>query len=531
MIIKNDIYGSGGELGPTKTPTDFRMASGIESNNVALATDVNAYHNMSDKDLWAVCQELTNLLAAYDITPANTYNETDQGQLADLFSSKLTSSFSLTGIDSMGWTDAAPTQNGNSITFPTFDVIFNTEVLYGNTAAQHQRATVTGTTLSATSAWEDGVHYIYAQTTPGSTVATLAHQQESVKTEEGATKCMLGSVYVINGAFQPNTWKFQPWLQITSPEHREIPTAMTKGGFVTPLANTSVSVGTLEILAEGINWDANKFSPNIMEIQGTGNATEWKYVYPQYSATTASDTVIDTTKIVNLATGDLVDIPEAQATQETGVFIVVVPCVTPAGQFLLVPAMGRLDGETYTQVFDTQQAAANAVYSLEYNVENTAGHSVIERAIFLGYSMVLKVGATDFTDPEQFMTVGIVPQQLEGFISAGGQSGGGTGAYTPMRRVNWASTVTAARLTNNAINVIEGDDSVAFQVGLPNAESSIVNQFEIHYTHTATKQGITFPNSLKWWGNAPTWVDGQVYNIIVEWVEGEWRAGYLTMSV
>lgn len=530
MITKDDIYGSGGELGPAKTPTDFRMAAGIQSNFVALASDVNAYHNMSDKDLWAVCQELVNLLKAYNINPANTYNTEDQKQLATLFSTKLPSNYSLTGIDSLGWTGGMPVQSGNSITFPKFDVVFNTDVLYGNTQSQHQRATVSATNVAATASWADGVHFLYAQTTAGSNIATIQHQQTPILAEDGATKCMLGSVFVINGAFQPDSWKFQPWLQITSPEHREFPTAMTKGGFVTPNAGTSVKIGTLEILDEGINWAENRNSPNIMEVQGATVATEWKFVYPNYSASDASSADIVTTKICDLDSGTLVDIPASQAGQASGAFVIMVPCITPAGQFLLVPPMGRASGGKYTQVYDSQQAAANAIYSQEYSVNNPGGNSVIERAIFLGYSMVVKVGATDFTDPEQFLAIGVVPQQLAGFVNAGGQSGGGSGAYVPMRVVTFPASATSVSLENNSINIITGNETQPVNVTLPGLNSSTVNQLEIHYTHTSAKQGITFPNTLKWWGSTPTWVNGQVYNIIVEYVEGAWRAGYLTMT-
>lgn len=528
MIKKDSIYGSGGELGPAKTDTDFRLAAGISANRVALASDVNAYHNMSDKDLWVVCNELVNLLGAYGITPNNSYATGQQNQLVTLFSNKLSAGYSLTGIDSLGWTGAMPTQNGNLITFPQFDVVFNTAVLYGNTEAQLQRVTVAETSLSATAAWQDGVHYIYAETTPGSTVAVIKNQQQKITAADGATKCMLGSVFVINGAFQADTWKFQPWLQITSTEHREMPTAMTKGGFVSVGPGTSLVVGPLQILDEGINWASDHNSPNIMEIPTSGNAKSWKYVYPGYNPSTVSSAQIDTTQICNMATGLLETIPDAQASQPGGAFIVIVPCVTPAGQFLLVPAMGEKTGNTFSQVFNSQQAAANAIYGLKYSLNNAAGHSVVDRSIFLGYSLVVKVGATDFNDPEQFMAIGVVPQELAGFVTSGGQSGGSSGAYVPMRSVIFTASEVSPQLQNNAINVITGNETKAVAAQLPGTSSSTVNQFEIHYVHTSAKKGITFPGTVVWWGNGPTWVDGNVYNIIFEYINGKWIGGYLT---
>lgn len=526
MITKNDIYGSGGELGAAKTATDFRMAAGIESNRVAMASDVNAYHNMSDKDLWVVCQELVNLLKAYNVNPNNSYNTGQQSQLADLFSNKLSQGYSLTGIDTPSWSGSAPTQNGNQITFPKFDVVFNTGVLYGNTQAQKQRTTVSATTLSANSSWQDGVHYIYAQTTAGSNVATIQHRQTAINVAEGATLCMLGSVFVINGAFQSGSWKFQPWLQITSAEHREMPTAMTKGGFITRAAQT-VSMGPLQIMDEGINWDDNRNNPDIMSVT-PATPTSFKYVYPGYNASTAANVTIDTTKICNIETGALETITNADT--GTGLFIVIVPCVTPTGQTLLVPAMGRKTGNNFSQVFNTQQDAVNAVYGLEYNVLNSAGHSVVERAIFLGYSIVVKVGATDFTDPEQFTTIGTIPQALAGFTNAGGQSGGGSGAYVPMRVVTFTATNLSPTMVNNAINVVEGSTTNVTSISLPTTNAAIVNQMEIHYEHTAAKKGLDWPVGLKWWGTEPIWTDGQTYNIIVEYVNGAWRAGFLQMA-
>lgn len=528
MIKKDSIYGSGGELGPAKTDTDFRLAAGISANRVALASDVNAYHNMSDKDLWVVCNELVNLLGAYGIAPNNSYTAGQQNQLATLFSDKLSAGYSLTGIDSLGWTGDMPTQNGNLITFPQFDVVFNTAVLYGNTQAQLQRTTVAATPLSATSAWPDGVHYIYAETTAGSTTAIIKNRQQKISASEGATKCMLGSVFVINGAFQADTWKFQPWLQITAAENREMPTAMTKGGFVSVGSGTSLIVGPLQILDEGINWASDHNSPNIMEIPASGNAESWKYVYPGYNPSTVSSAQIDTTQICNMATGLLETIPASQAEQPGGAFIVMVPCVTPAGQFLLVPAMGEKSGDTFSQVFSSQQAAANAVYGLKYSLNNAAGHSVVDRCIFLGYSLVVKVGATDFNNPEQFMAIGVVPQELAGFVTSGGQSGGGSGAYVPMRSVTFAASAVSPQLQNNSINIIIGNATQPVAVQLPGTNSSTVNQFEIHYTHTTEKQGITFPNTVAWWGSAPTWVAGNVYNIIFEYINGKWIGGYLT---
>lgn len=520
MIKKDSIYGSQGELGTPKTDTEFRAASGIESNRVALASDVNIYHNMSDKDLWVVCNEITNLLAQYGINPNNSYDNGQQGQLASLFKNNLTTGAFLTGIDALTYT-TAPTQSGAQVSFPEMAIVFNTGVYYGNTAATQIRTTLAATTLTATAAWKDGVHFIFALRS-GNTV-TLSHQQTPVLGSEGATKCMLGSLFVINGAIQASSWKFQPWLQVTSAENREDPTAYTKGGFVSPLSGTKIQVGALEVMDEGMNVDAGINTPNIMSVPAA-NPFKFKVLYPGYDASQAESTEFDTTHIYNVTTGAMEEIP----TQPYDQFIVFVPCIAPTKQGLMVPPMSTKTGETYAQVFKSQQEARNALFGLQYSLTNEDGNDVTERAIFLGQSIIVKVGATDFTDPEQFVAVGTLPQALAGFTSAAGQSGGGSGAYVPMKSVTWPEAYKAVTCVNNAVNIIEGNAETPVIITTPTAIDGQINQFEIHYVHTATKQGLTFPTTAKWWGSEPTWVEGTVYNIIFEYINGVWRGGYLS---
>ena len=516
MINKDQVFASAG----TTTGSDAAgYTTGMVPQTVAKAEDVNLYMGMSDQQLKVVCDELVNLLAAYGISP----NVNDRQQLKGLFTNNFESNFALTGIDRDSYT-TAPTQNGNTITFSTLKVVYNTGVYYGNTAAEHQVTTLTGTTLSATSAWDDGVHYIYAKTTTGSQVSTLDHQMTPVSGSEAATKCMLGSVFVINGQFQADSWQFQPWLQITSAETRENPTAFTKGGFVSPASAITLQMGALDILDEGLNFGVSVTSPNIKHIAAVSPFT-YKYLHPNYDPSSAAMSTIDTTHIYNIDAGTMDDISSLASTPH---YIVIVPCIAPTGQTLMIPAMSHISGQTYTQVFDTMDAAINNVFGLEYDLTNSQDHNVAQRVIFFGQSIIVKVGATDLNDPLQCTSVGMIPQALTGFSSASGQAGGSIATYRPMPSITW-SGYNSVTCQNNAANVIV-DDGSTISVSMPTPVNSIVNQLEVHYT--CNGGSLSWTDTIHWWtGVAPVFTTGSTYNVILEYINGAWYGGLLGIGV
>lgn len=515
MITKDNIYASAGERDSRKTATDFR--TGEVPNTVAMAEDVNTYGFWTDRDLWVVCKELNNLLSHFGISPNNSYSTGQQGQLATAIKSRLQTGITLTGINKADYT-TAPTQNGNSISFSRMGINYNLGVYYGGTDAQKQKTTLSAQSLAATSSWANGVHFIYATTTPNSTTSTLGHQQTPVLAEDGATKCMLGSVFVINGAFQANSWKFQPWLEVSSVETREVPTAKTKGGFMTAKAGKQLKMGALSILDEGLNFGANPNRPDIMEIQ-TKDPFTYKFLYPGYNAGAADVSDIDSGHIYNMTSGTWDNLPASTSTSPK--FVVMVPAITPAGQTVLIPPMSTKSGSTYNQVFASQREAREAIFGLQYNMQNLSN-----RLIYLGQSLIIRAGATNLKDPDQFLSVGVVPQALAGYTTAAGQSGGGAGAYIPMTKVDWTG-YTNVNLRNTASNVIHGSTSVPITVSFPSPQTGIINQLEIEYFHTGSLKGITFPSNLKWWQSAPTFLDNTVYNIICEYINGNWIAGFL----
>lgn len=516
MITKEDIFAQGSDKRDSDNVNTFR--NGLVPNTVARAEEVNMAGFMADRDLYVVCQEITNLMRNYGIQPNNSYASGQQNQLTTLFSSIISSGLFLTGVYQPTFTNA-PTQSGNQITFPEMDVVFNTGVFYGRTAASQKKAHISATNVSATSAWATGVHFIYAKLpSQTSANAVIDHQTEPISAADGASKCMLGSVFVINGIMQANSWKFQPWLQETSVDTRQSPTAYTKGGFVSASGNAGqLQMGSVEIRDEGINFGANQLSPNIITIPAK-NPFTYKFLHPGYNPASSDLTTLDTTHIYNMTSGTWDNISSIVSATNPK-YMVMVPCVTPAGQTLMIPAMSYKSGATYEQLFDTQEAAVNSIFSLPYALGNTA-----KRAIYLGQSLVVKVGATDLRDPLNLMSVGMVPQALAGFSSASGQAGGGITTYRPMPSITW-SGYTNIVAQNNATNVII-DPRTQVTVSMPATSSSVLNQLEIQYT--AQGGYLSFSTNINWWsGVAPVFSSGTTYLIICEYINGQWYGGVL----
>ena len=514
MRNKDSIFAS---AGTTEGSSSAGYTTGMIPGTVAKAEDVNLYMGMSDQELYSVCKEVANLLTAYGITlDPNSYT-----QLLGWAQDKLGSMMALTGIDAQAYT-SAPTQSGNAISFPEMKIVYNTGVYYGKTEAQHQATTLSAQTLSATSGWADGVHFIFAETTSGSATSTLNHSQDPVAAKDGATKCLLGSAFVISGAFQANSWKFQPWLQITSAERRESPTAMTRGGFVSPASATTLQMGDLEVLDEGIGFEDDITTPSVVKFDGKATF-DYKFLYPGYNASLSSLTTLDTTHVYNITSGTWDDI-SSLASDSNPHYIVMVPCIVPTGQTLMIPAMSRKNGTVYSQVFDSMEQAINNVYSLEYSLG-----AVAKRAIYLGQSIIVKVGATDIQDPLQFITVGMLPQALSDFTTASGQTGGAISTYRPMPQIDWTgySSFTAQ---NNAANYVLGI-ATNTTITLPNPQSNIVNQLEIYFNKASTGN-ITWNTQITWYtGVAPAFTQGVTYNIILEYINGTWYGGVLGTGV
>jgi len=521
MITKDSIFAQGGQQDTSQGDADFRV--GYIPNTTAMAESVNRFGSMSDRQLWVVCHELVNLLALYGITPDNIDTQTDpndptasQNQLASLFSTKIKQPATLTGIVQSDYT-TAPTQSGNAISFPQIKISYNSAVYYGDTQAQMRTVTLSAQTLSANSSWADGVWYIYASAPVGATTATLDKQSTPIAGADGATKCMLGSVYVYNGAFQADTWKFQPWLTISTVSERESPVATTKGGFISAVSGTTVQMGALEIMAEGINFDTDMYTPSILTVSSM-NPFTYKSMYPGYNPGSSSSSTLDTTHIYNITDNSW---DTLTADPDHPQYIVLVPCITPAGQTLIIAPQSRESGGTYNQVFSSIDEAQRSIYGLEYVLNGIAA-----RCIYLGQSLIVKVGATDLTSSENFVVVGMLPQTLSGFTSASGQTGGAAESVYAAMKLKDFTNYTSFTAENNTGYII-GSTTAQVTITPPTVVAGKINQFELQYAHTSSKRGFTITGA-SWWGeDQPDLANGKTYLIICEYVNGAWRAGYL----
>lgn len=509
MRAKTVVYASQGSRDESLTDNDY--AKGMVAGTVAMAEDVNTYGFRSDDQLKVVSDELCNALTSQGVSLDNN----DNAQLANMFKTKLGMGALQTGIVYESYT-TAPTLSNNVLTFPSIEVWFNKKVFYGTKQADFTRVSVARQTVSATGSWSDGPWFLYADTT-----GKIQHQETEVQASDAATKCYLGSVFVYNGRFQDGSFSFEPWLQQTSIATRTSPTAQTKGGLIRAASATELSIGNLQIKQEGINFGFNTFEPDIKSITAT-SPMSYKFLYPGYNPGADALTTLDTTHIYNMTDGTWDDI-----SGKTG-FIVMVPCVIPSGQTMLIAPMSYKSGTTYQQIFETSAAAEQAVFSLPYQLGRIAG-----RAIYLGQALIVRIGTTDLTDPDNFEVYGVVPQALAGFTDQGGQTGGGTGGFVPMNEVTL--TGSAVTLQNQSANIVTANESYAVNVAFPTVVSGKLNQLEVKFTPNAAQlPGISFPAETRWYNDAaPDIVSGVAYTFIFEFNRqiNAWVGGYLEVNV
>lgn len=508
--MKNKTDAKFASQGQRQSTLDY--TTGMVPHTVAYAEDVNYMGFALDDDLYSACKEILNVLAAYGVSP----DANDLTQLVTTIRTKMAGSHLLTGLDYDSYT-TAPTQSGNSISFPAFSVNFSTKGYYGDKLSDFVKVDFDAQTISASSSDATGVWYIYA-----TNLGVIAKSQTEPTGDEGDTKCLLGSVYVINpSGFQANSWKFTPWLQVTSVETRQSPTAETKGGYIYATSGAYLAMGPVDIKMEGINFGSNVQKPSILHIDEV-NPFTYKFLYKGYNPSASASSTLDTTHIYNLTSASWESL---DPTVYGDKYMVMVPCLAPTGQTLMIPAMSTKTGQDYAALFDSVEEAASAVYGLKYVYNDHDGlEQTASRAIYLGFSLVVKVGATDLTNPDNFAIVGMVPQALAGFTNAGGQTGGGSGAYIPMPEKSHPAS-TAVTLVNNASNIVVGDNT-ALTLTLPSPTTGIVNQLEVKYVHNAGNAQPVF-NTVTWWDGAPTFVAGKTYLIIIEYINGGWKAGYI----
>ena len=515
MKEKNVIFGSAGQQDATKR-NDTAFRSAMTPNTIAYAEDVNTFGNMADEFVYILCQEIVNALRQQGIEP----NALDNTQVAQMINN-LNGGYTLTGLTD-DTVNASAT--GTTVTF-TGSISFNSKVYYGAAQADRTIVNFNAVTLTVDSSWTPGVNYIFA-----TNAGALGYQTSPVLGSEGATKCMLGSLFIMvdendNKVIQENSFAFNPWLMGTARETREVPTAKTKGGFIQAVSGTVVEMGDVEVQAEGINYGptgSGKLTPDIITFYGS-TYENFPYLYPDYINQTPRSTSIDTTHIYNMTTGTYDEL----GTEYYAKFMVQVPCLAPTGQKMMIPAMSEESGGVYSQLFDSQEEAEAAIFGLQYTSESS--DTTRARAIYIGQSIIVRVGSEDLTNGEDFKTVGIVPQQLSGFTAAAGQSGGSVGNFVPMREIELSGTNVA--LINQCSNVIVGSTDAPVSVTMPTPTIGFANQLMVKYIavdddEETELQGITFPSNVRWWTTIPTFAQGCTYVIVFDYIQGYWYGSY-----
>lgn len=514
MKEKTTVFGSAGQQDATKR-NDTAFRGGMTPNTIAYAEDVNTFGNMSDEFVYILCQEIVNALRQQGIEP----DSLDNTQVAQLINN-LNGGYTLTGLVD-GVVSAAATTT--TVTF-TGNISFNSKVYYGSAQADRTVVAFDAVSLTVDNNWTAGVNYIFATNS-----GTLGHQTSPILGSEGATKCMLGSLFVIDNSgtleIQSGSFAFNPWLMSTARETREAPTAKTKGGFVQAVSGTVIDMGDIEVMAEGINYGltgSGKYNPDIITFQES-TYEDFPYLFPDYITTQARSASIDTTHIYNMTT-ETWDTLDSSYNDK---YMVQVPCIAPTGQKMMIPAMSEENGGVYSQLFDSQAAAEDAIFGLQYT--STSSDNTRARAIYVGQSIIVRVGATDLTDGEDFKTVGIVPQQLSGFTAAAGQTGGSVGNFVPMREIEL--TGAAVTLINQCSNVIVGSTDAPVAITMPTPTVGFANQLMVKYIAVndddeTELQGISFPNTVRWWTTEPQFIQGCTYVIVFDYVQGYWYGSY-----
>lgn len=528
MKNKTYIFADLGERRAVPSETDFR--NGMIKNTIAMAEDVNTYGYEIDEQVSVITKEIVNALEGQGITIDPNLNN----QILTMIQSKLPAGYSLTGVYFDGVNQPTATQNGtSSITFSAFTAYFNSKGYFGNTQSDLTKVEMPQSTVSVDNTWASGVHFIYLNSS-----GAFAHDQSPISGTQMASRCMLGSVFVIdnNGTkeFQNGSFKYQPWLVSTDHRTREVPVAETKGGYMSAYSSTELQMGTLDIVDEGINFLTDVNKPSIMHVQG--GIFSYKMVRPDYDPSAAETTTIDTTHIYNMSANSGAGAWEQVDPSAVGKFMVMVPCIVPTGQTLMIAPMTEEDPITgdYTQVFDTQEEAELAVFGLHYT--SSATDKTRARCIYLGQSLIVRIGPdVDLLDNENFKSVGVVPQELAGYTSSAGQAGGSSGQFIPMPEVTKSGN--SVLLNNFCSNIIEGSSTTtAVAVSMPQPTPSRMNELMAKYTHVRASggetlsDGLAFDASVRWWVHEPVFVEGNTYLFTFDYVNGYWYGDFNVYS-
>lgn len=311
-------------------------------------------------------------------------------------------------LDPNGASTVPTTITSTYIDFPAFTVIFDNKVYYGKKISDFTIVQVPATRMNVASG-DDGAVYVYVDTS-----GEIHQSFNSISPQNSATECLLGSYFRLNNQIQSDSWAYTPWNGATSKDNRFAVTGSVAGGLLNATSASTLSRLGMSVLLEGVNVSNSLYNPNkILYPQESPYSS--KELWPGYDANVPDSSTLDTTHIYNMTDHTVDDISQIDG------YIVLIPgIVAPTGQDVYLMGMSPKVDNSYTQIYPTMADALNALYGLQVELGNVAS-----RVLWIGQSIIVKIGATNYSDASQLKIVGDLPNILGAYSSA---ASGGAGS-------------------------------------------------------------------------------------------------------
>lgn len=311
-------------------------------------------------------------------------------------------------LDPNGASTVPTTITSTYIDFPAFTVIFDNKVYYGKKISDFTIVQVPATRMNVASG-DDGAVYVYVDTS-----GEIHQSFNSISPQNSATECLLGSYFRLNNQIQSDSWAYTPWNGATSKDNRFAVTGSVAGGLLNATSASTLSRLGMSVLLEGVNVSNSLYNPNkILYPQESPYSS--KELWPGYDANVPDSSTLDTTHIYNMTDHTVDDI-----SQIDGYIILIPGIVAPTGQDVYLMGMSPKVDNSYTQIYSTMADALNALYGLQVELGNVAS-----RVLWIGQSIIVKIGATNYSDASQLKIVGDLPNILGAYSSA---ASGGAGS-------------------------------------------------------------------------------------------------------
>lgn len=411
-----------------KTKSDTDLLLGWNPMYQLLETvDINGNLYSSDFQLKIVSDELCQILDDFDVN----IDPNDSAQVSQILRTKLGNTGFMTGID-IRTAFTAPFINANGeIEFTdTINLQLNNYGFSGVAPADFTEVSILAQVISCPSG-NDGVLFLYCDN-----LGNLNLSTSKIAPVDGATKCLLGSVFRYNNAFQSGSFIFNPWLEFTSQNIRESEEYNVANGLISSMSLNELQIGDWSLSEEGVNVSTNISNPNIKDY--TGSSYNYKLIYPGYNPGTSSTTILDTTHQWFIDTQTLSDI-----SGQTG-FIIMIPCFIATGQLLFIASMGN---SNYDCIYNSMSEAIDAIYTTHFDLTGVGN-----RLRFFNQAVVVKIGATNLLDITQCRIINQMPNELVSG-SFNGSASAVTGVTIYDNQGNQISQL-------NAINGFQASDSI-----------------------------------------------------------------------